>query len=79
MLLSVGTDPVLPALDLPRTRIAAHHAYGTGVYLIRPDGHVGWAGGSAEGLAGYARRVGLAERVGGETAGARMAGSSGTG
>ncbi|MFJ6903729.1 FAD-dependent monooxygenase [Streptomyces griseoluteus] len=35
-------------------------AYGPGVVLVRPDGYVGWAGDSAEGLGAYARRVGLA-------------------
>ncbi|NJP45870.1 FAD-dependent monooxygenase [Actinacidiphila epipremni] len=32
--------------------------YGTGVFLVRPDGYVGWAGDTEEGLAGYAARVG---------------------
>ncbi|MER6358701.1 FAD-dependent monooxygenase [Streptomyces sp. NPDC001634] len=36
----------------------AYEAYGTGIFLIRPDGCVGWAGETAEGLAGYAGRVG---------------------
>ncbi|MER5477076.1 FAD-dependent oxidoreductase [Streptomyces sp. NPDC002734] len=38
---------------------AAHlTAYGEGVFLVRPDGYVGWAGDTTEGLAAYARRVG---------------------
>jgi 2-polyprenyl-6-methoxyphenol hydroxylase-like FAD-dependent oxidoreductase len=37
---------------------AAHEGYGTGVFLIRPDGYVGWAGETTEGLAEYAGRVG---------------------
>lgn len=32
--------------------------YGAGVFLIRPDGYVGWAGETTEGLAEYAKRVG---------------------
>ncbi|MEW2492233.1 FAD-dependent oxidoreductase [Streptomyces nodosus] len=36
----------------------APEQYGTGVFLIRPDGYVGWAGETTEGLAPYARRVG---------------------
>jgi hypothetical protein len=39
----------------------AHGAYGTGLFLIRPDGYVGWAGGAeADGLAEYLALVGLA-------------------
>lgn len=39
--------------------------YGAGVFLIRPDGYVGWAGESTRGLAEYAERVGAgdAQRV----------------
>lgn len=40
---------------------AGHEAYGTGVFLIRPDGYVGWAGATADGLAQYAARVGALE------------------
>ncbi|URM89892.1 FAD-dependent monooxygenase [Streptomyces sp. MRC013] len=32
--------------------------YGAGVFLIRPDGYVGWAGETPEGLAEYVGRVG---------------------
>ncbi|WP_406354917.1 FAD-dependent oxidoreductase [Streptomyces sp. NBC_00658] len=57
-LLAVGTDVDLPDLAGARTvRIPAYEAYGTGVFLIRPDGYVGWAGATAEGLAEYAARV----------------------
>ncbi|AVV47281.1 FAD-dependent monooxygenase [Streptomyces sp. ID05-04B] len=31
----------------------------TGVYLVRPDGHVGWAGDTPDGLEAYRARVGL--------------------
>ncbi|MFJ8695202.1 FAD-dependent monooxygenase [Streptomyces roseolilacinus] len=36
-------------------------AYGAGVFLIRPDGYVGWAGETAEGLAAYTGRVGVGD------------------
>ncbi|CAM5700199.1 FAD-binding domain-containing protein OS=Streptomyces fumanus OX=67302 GN=GCM10018772_42730 PE=4 SV=1 [Streptomyces fumanus] len=42
-------------------RAAAHPAYGTGLFLVRPDGYVGWAGdAAAEGLGDYLARVALA-------------------
>ena len=58
-LLAVGTDtPTCPDLAGARTvRIPAYEAYGTGVFLVRPDGYVGWAGETAEGLAEYAGGV----------------------
>ncbi|MGW7663987.1 FAD-dependent oxidoreductase [Streptomyces sp. NPDC054756] len=59
-LLTVGTDTGLPPLPLPTVRIAAHATYGTGVFLVRPDGYVGWAGSTAEGLAEYAKELRLA-------------------
>ncbi|MGW6478539.1 FAD-dependent oxidoreductase [Streptomyces sp. NPDC055059] len=58
-LLTVGSDAELPALGVPTARIPDREAYGTGVYLVRPDGYVGWAGDTADGLAEYARRMGL--------------------
>ncbi|MFH8464369.1 FAD-dependent monooxygenase [Streptomyces sp. NPDC017991] len=73
-LLAVGTDTPVPDLPGVRTvRFPAYEAYGTGVFLVRPDGYVGWAGGSdpsgesggsagsagsARGLAEYAARAG---------------------
>ncbi|MFJ4830466.1 FAD-dependent oxidoreductase [Streptomyces sp. NPDC088747] len=60
-LLAVGTDTGLPDLaGAPTVRIPAYEAYGTGVFLVRPDGYVGWAGETARGLAEYASLVGLA-------------------
>lgn len=60
-LLAVGTDGELPDLAGARTvRIPAYEAYGTGVFLIRPDGYVGWAGATTEGLAEYAGVAGAA-------------------
>ncbi|MFD9437529.1 FAD-dependent oxidoreductase [Streptomyces sp. NPDC060006] len=59
-LLTVGTDTGVPDLPGARTvRIPAYEAYGTGVFLVRPDAHVGWAGRTAHGLAEYAALVGL--------------------
>ncbi|MET8542434.1 FAD-dependent monooxygenase [Kitasatospora sp. NPDC004799] len=58
-LLTVGTDAPLPAVTAPVVRIPAYEAYGTGVFLVRPDGYLGWAGATADGLAAYAGRQGL--------------------
>jgi 2-polyprenyl-6-methoxyphenol hydroxylase-like FAD-dependent oxidoreductase len=58
-LLSVGTDTRLPSLRVPVVRIPSYEVYGTGVFFIRPDGYVGWAGATAEGLEEYASRVGV--------------------
>ncbi|MBV2155377.1 FAD-dependent oxidoreductase [Kitasatospora sp. SUK 42] len=58
-LLTVGTGAELPALDVPVVRIPSYGAYGDGVFLIRPDGYLGWAGATAEGLAAYAARCGV--------------------
>ncbi|WP_328319240.1 FAD-dependent monooxygenase [Streptomyces sp. NBC_00388] len=58
-LLAVGTDAALPALD-PGTvhvhRLDTCEPYGKGLFLVRPDGYIGWAGDDATGLAGYLTR-----------------------
>jgi 2-polyprenyl-6-methoxyphenol hydroxylase-like FAD-dependent oxidoreductase len=59
--LTVGTDTELPPLGAPVVRTPAYAPYGTGVFLVRPDGYVGWAGDTAAGLTEYAARMGLAE------------------
>ncbi|GGW17366.1 hypothetical protein GCM10018980_08210 [Streptomyces capoamus] len=41
-----------------RSLPAAPASYGEGVFLVRPDGYVGWAGGTTEGLREYAERTG---------------------
>ncbi|GGV70400.1 hypothetical protein GCM10010277_81330 [Streptomyces longisporoflavus] len=61
-LLTVGTDTELPPLnrELVRVhRIGAYPPYGKGVFLVRPDGYVGWAGEDATGpgLADYFKLV----------------------
>ncbi|MFE2586110.1 FAD-dependent monooxygenase [Streptomyces sp. NPDC059378] len=59
-LLDVGTDAEPPALPGVRTaRIESDERYGTGVFLVRPDGYVGWAGTGTRGLREYAAQVGL--------------------
>lgn len=58
-LLAVGTETPLPPLRVPTIRIPAYEAYGAGVFLVRPDGYVGWAGDTAAGLADYAAGFGL--------------------
>ncbi|MGQ5635487.1 MULTISPECIES: FAD-dependent monooxygenase [unclassified Streptomyces] len=37
---------------------AAPESYGPGVFLVRPDGHVGWAGDTADGAAAYLSALG---------------------
>lgn len=60
-LLAVGAPLPDLAGDLVRTgRLAAYEPYGTGLFLVRPDGYVGWAGASAEGLDTYLATVGAA-------------------
>ncbi|MFF7978041.1 FAD-dependent monooxygenase [Streptomyces sp. NPDC007901] len=46
-------EPVDGVRGLP-----APESYGPGVFLVRPDGYVGWAGDTAEGLRAYAARTG---------------------
>ncbi|MGI5457314.1 FAD-dependent oxidoreductase [Streptomyces sp. CA-249302] len=37
----------------------AQESYGTGLFLVRPDGYVGWAGDEPKGLADYISRLGI--------------------
>jgi 2-polyprenyl-6-methoxyphenol hydroxylase-like FAD-dependent oxidoreductase len=57
-LLAVGTDVPLPPLLIPTIRIPAYEAYGKGLFLVRPDGYIGWAGETAAGLDCYLARFG---------------------
>ncbi|MFI5980048.1 FAD-dependent monooxygenase [Streptomyces sp. NPDC051555] len=60
-LLAVGTDAELPAVDAEfvlTRRIDAYEPYGKGIFLVRPDGYVGWAGEEPTGLARYLARFG---------------------
>ncbi|MEB8338620.1 FAD-dependent monooxygenase [Streptomyces endophyticus] len=63
-LLAVGTEAELPPLKdeslrepVRTTHIPPYEAYGRGVFLIRPDGYVAWAGETAEGLEEYWRNI----------------------
>ncbi len=64
-LLTVATDTEVPDLPGIRTvRFPAYEPYGPGVFLVRPDGYVGWAGTTPKGLTEYARRAGAVGQVG---------------
>jgi 2-polyprenyl-6-methoxyphenol hydroxylase-like FAD-dependent oxidoreductase len=58
-LVAVGAD----APELPKSvrvvRGEAQTSYGTGLFLVRPDGYVGWAGETPDGLTEYVLRLGL--------------------
>lgn len=58
-LVAVGAEaPEVPeAIKVIRGETQA--SYGTGLYLVRPDGYAGWAGDTPSGLMSYVRRVGL--------------------
>ncbi|MET8468833.1 FAD-dependent oxidoreductase [Streptomyces sp. NPDC006422] len=60
-LLTVDTGPQLPSEDGELIRTAhipeEYEAYGRGVFLVRPDGYVGWAGETAEGAEEYLAEV----------------------
>ncbi|MFE3183800.1 FAD-dependent monooxygenase [Streptomyces violascens] len=58
-------DTPAPTLtgDLVRVHeLGAYEAYGRGLFLVRPDGYVGWAGEDATGLDHYLASIGAAER-----------------
>ncbi|MFJ2583348.1 FAD-dependent monooxygenase [Streptomyces sp. NPDC087538] len=64
-LLAVGTDTGLPAFDGDGGQVLVHRtgaceAYGKGLFLVRPDGYIGWAGEDASELARHVPRFGLA-------------------
>ncbi|UFR02716.1 FAD-dependent monooxygenase [Streptomyces sp. Go40/10] len=46
-----------------RSLPAAPEPYGEGVFLVRPDGYVGWAGTTAAGLREYAERTGASSKA----------------
>ncbi|MDQ1016807.1 hypothetical protein QFZ43_003356 [Streptomyces afghaniensis] len=58
-LVAVGTKP--PALPEPVHTVsgAQQATYGKGLFLVRPDGYVGWAGETGDGLGRYLERAGL--------------------
>ncbi|WP_369157910.1 FAD-dependent oxidoreductase [Streptomyces sp. R02] len=57
-LLALGTDAPEPPQGVRLVRGPSHRTYGTGLFLVRPDGYVGWAGDCAEGLGDYLGRFG---------------------
>ncbi|MFE3600157.1 FAD-dependent monooxygenase [Streptomyces sp. NPDC059096] len=60
-LLAVGTDAEVPeavARAVRVRRLDAYAPYGKGLFLIRPDGHVGWAGEDPIGLTEWLTEVG---------------------
>ncbi|MFC8514049.1 FAD-dependent oxidoreductase [Streptomyces sp. NPDC057257] len=59
-LLALGVEaPELPEGVRVVRGPAAQESYGTGLFLVRPDGYVGWAGDTSTGLAGYLTRLGI--------------------
>ncbi|MEV5435719.1 FAD-dependent oxidoreductase [Streptomyces sp. NPDC052682] len=54
----LALDTPAPGTELPVVSGPAPKAYGPGLFLVRPDGYVGWAGDSAAGLTQYAARFG---------------------
>ncbi|GAA0303007.1 FAD-dependent oxidoreductase [Streptomyces polychromogenes] len=62
-LLLVGPAPEASVRGARTVRIPSYGAYGDGVFLVRPDGYVGWAGETAEGAEEYAARVGAVREV----------------
>ncbi|MGW4765506.1 FAD-dependent oxidoreductase [Streptomyces pseudogriseolus] len=57
-LLALGTDAPEPPRSVRLVRGPSHRTYGTGLFLVRPDGYVGWAGDGGEGLGDYLGRFG---------------------
>ncbi|MEV6331827.1 FAD-dependent monooxygenase [Streptomyces sp. NPDC051909] len=61
-LLAVGVPlPPVPASPSLRTaHLSAYEAYGTGLFLVRPDGYIGWAGTTPTGLTAHLATLGAA-------------------
>ncbi|GHC68000.1 FAD-dependent oxidoreductase [Streptomyces violaceochromogenes] len=63
-LLALGGAPAPdPGGRIRVVRGPAPGTYGPGLYLVRPDGHVGWAADTAAGLPDYLARFGLCRRA----------------
>ncbi|MEY9993774.1 2-polyprenyl-6-methoxyphenol hydroxylase-like FAD-dependent oxidoreductase [Streptomyces sp. V4I8] len=58
-LVAVGVEAPELSASVSVVRGAAQESYGTGLFLVRPDGYVGWAGDQVTGLMDYLGRVGL--------------------
>ncbi|MEV6496205.1 FAD-dependent oxidoreductase [Streptomyces prunicolor] len=67
-LLALGTEaPAVGDSDSDAVRVVEGpptEPYGTGLFLVRPDGYVGWAGDTESGLAKYAERFNLGRPTG---------------
>ncbi|MFD9488109.1 FAD-dependent monooxygenase [Streptomyces sp. NPDC059991] len=60
-LLAFGTEPPADLGDQVHVHeLSPYDAYGRGLFLIRPDGYLGWAGETAEGLDEYLAKTGAA-------------------
>ncbi|MFJ3303350.1 FAD-dependent oxidoreductase [Streptomyces sp. NPDC086549] len=55
----LGADATDLGQGVRTVRGPAPEPYGTGLFLVRPDGYVGWAGDSPAGLTAYLTRLGL--------------------
>ncbi|MFG1669705.1 FAD-dependent oxidoreductase [Streptomyces sp. Y7] len=58
-LVAVGAEAPEPPGSVAVVRGPAQESYGTGLFLVRPDGYVGWAGDTGDGLPRYLARAGL--------------------
>ncbi|WP_405863009.1 FAD-dependent oxidoreductase [Streptomyces sp. NBC_01515] len=58
-LLALGTEAPAVGDAVRVVQGPAAETYGTGLFLVRPDGYVGWAGDTEDGLAKYAERFNL--------------------
>lgn len=62
-LVAVGVEaPALPE-RVRVVRARAQESYGRGLFLVRPDGYVGWGGDQAAGLTDYLSRFGTAQNA----------------
>lgn len=62
-LLAFGVEPPTALGDQIHVHeMSPYDTYGRGLFLIRPDGYLGWAGETAEGLAEYLAKTGITPR-----------------
>ncbi|MCX5385203.1 FAD-dependent monooxygenase [Streptomyces sp. NBC_00083] len=63
-LLAFGTPaPALASAQVHVHELGAYKAYGRGLFLVRPDGYIGWAGEDATGLDGYLAALGVTDHL----------------
>ncbi|MBD0841578.1 FAD-dependent oxidoreductase [Streptomyces sp. TRM68416] len=55
----VAVGVAVPEAPVPVVCGQAQESYGRGLFLVRPDGYVGWAGNTGDGLRDYLGRFGL--------------------